>query len=63
MTAEKSAQYVLNVYPRAPFVLVKGEGMYLYDSDGQRYLDFTSGISVNALGHADPDIIADFNRP
>jgi predicted acetylornithine/succinylornithine family transaminase len=58
MIAEKSSRYVLNVYPRAPFVLVKGEGMYLYDSDGQRYLDFTSGISVNALGHADPDVIA-----
>jgi len=55
---EKTAQFVLNTYARAPFVLDHGEGMYLYDTDGNRYLDFTSGISVNALGHADPEITA-----
>lgn len=53
---DKTAQYILNTYARAPFVLEHGEGMYLYDSDGRQYLDFASGISVNALGHADPGI-------
>lgn len=53
---EKTKHYVLNTYARAPFVLERGAGMYLYDSDGKRYLDFASGISVNALGHADPEV-------
>lgn len=54
---EKTAQYVLNTYARAPFTLVRGEGMYVFDSEGNRYLDFCSGISVNALGHCDADVI------
>lgn len=58
MIPEKTARYVLNTYPRAPFVLTSGQGMYLFDSDGRRYLDFTSGISVNALGHSDPGVVA-----
>ena len=57
-TPDKTARYVLNTYARAPFVLARGEGMYLYDEDGRAYLDFSSGISVNALGHADPEIAA-----
>ena len=57
-TPDKTARYVLNTYARAPFVLARGEGMYLYDEDGKAYLDFTAGISVNALGHADPEIAA-----
>ncbi len=54
---EKTAHYVLNTYKRAPFVLERGEGMYVYDAEGRRYLDFVSGISVNALGHADAAIV------
>ena len=57
-TAEKTEQYVLHTYNRAPFTLVRGEGMYLYDAAGKRYLDFVSGISVNALGHADAGVVA-----
>ena len=57
-TAEKTEQYVLHTYNRAPFTLVRGEGMYVYDAAGKRYLDFVSGISVNALGHADAGIVA-----
>ena len=37
---------------------MRGEGVYVYDSDGHAYLDFASGISVNALGHANADITA-----
>lgn len=55
---EKTARYVLNTYARAPFVLVKGQGAVLTDSDGKTYLDFAAGISVNALGHADPELVA-----
>jgi predicted acetylornithine/succinylornithine family transaminase len=45
--------YIVGTYKRAPFVLVHGEGPYLYDSDGNQYLDWTAGIAVNALGYQD----------
>ncbi|RME10270.1 MAG: aspartate aminotransferase family protein [Ardenticatenia bacterium] len=45
--------YLAPTYKRAPFVLERGEGVYLYDTEGRRYLDFVAGIAVNALGHAD----------
>jgi len=47
---------LLGTYRRAPMELVRGEGVYLYDAEGNRYLDFTSGIAVNALGYGDPGI-------
>ncbi|GAB4574508.1 MAG: aspartate aminotransferase family protein [Anaerolineae bacterium] len=51
-------QHVLQTYPRPPFVLTHGEGVYLYDADGNRYLDLVAGIAVNALGYGDPDLAA-----
>lgn len=51
------AAYILGTYPRAPLVFERGEGVWLYDEHGKRYLDFTSGISVNNLGHAHPAIV------
>jgi predicted acetylornithine/succinylornithine family transaminase len=45
-----------NTYKRAPMEFVRGEGVELIDADGRRYLDFTSGISVNALGYGDPGL-------
>lgn len=47
----KVEKYVLHTYNRFPAVLEKGEGVYLYDSDGNKYLDFASGIAVCALGY------------
>jgi len=44
---------LLQVYKRAPIDLVRGEGIRLYDVDGREYVDFTSGIAVNALGYGD----------
>ena len=55
---EKTEQHVVHTYNRAPFTLVSGKGMVVTDSDGKQYLDFMSGISVNALGHADPELTA-----
>ncbi len=55
---EKEGRYVLGTYKRAPFVLVEAAGMTVTDSTGKRYLDFGAGIAVNALGHADPEIVA-----
>lgn len=52
------ARYVMQTYRRADVVLERGEGVYLFDTDGKRYLDFMSGIAVTALGHADPAVTA-----
>lgn len=49
---------VLYTYKRAPGEIVRGEGVYLYDAEGKRYLDFVSGIAVNALGYGDPGLVA-----
>ncbi len=45
-------------YARSPLVIVRGEGMYLWDADGKRYLDFVAGISVANLGHCPPRPVA-----
>ena len=49
-------KHVLGVYGRAPFVLERGQGSTLYDSDGRAYIDCVAGIAVNALGYADPGL-------
>ena len=48
---------VLPTYTRAPLAFVKGEGSWLTATDGSRYLDLGAGIAVNALGHANPDLV------
>jgi acetylornithine/N-succinyldiaminopimelate aminotransferase len=47
---------ILGTYKRAPMRFVRGEGMELFDHDGKAYLDFSSGIAVNALGYGDAGI-------
>ena len=49
---------VLPTYNRAPMAFVKGQGSWLEAENGSRYLDLGAGIAVNALGHANPDLIA-----
>src|SRR5437868_10621904 len=49
---------VLSTYKRSPVEMVRGEGVYLIDADGNRYLDFVSGIAVNALGYGDAGLVA-----
>jgi acetylornithine/N-succinyldiaminopimelate aminotransferase len=48
---------ILGTYKRAPMEFVRGEGVELIDADGKRYLDFSSGIAVNALGYGDAGIL------
>ncbi len=50
-------QYVVHTYNRPPFVLDRGEGMWVYDTEGRAYLDFLGGIAVNALGHCYPAVV------
>ncbi len=45
---------LMPVYPRSPVRPVRGEGVYLYGENGEKYLDFASGIAVNLLGHGHP---------
>ena len=52
----KTGDALLPNYQRAPIDLVGGEGVYLIAADGTRYLDFVSGIAVNALGYRDPGL-------
>jgi len=49
---------VLPTYARAPFAFERGEGSWLETADGRRFLDLSSGIAVNALGHAHPALVA-----
>lgn len=53
---DQEHQYVVQTYKRAPFVLVHGEGVMLYDSEGHAYMDWAAGIAVNALGYGDPEL-------
>jgi predicted acetylornithine/succinylornithine family transaminase len=50
-------EHLLQNYSRYPLVLARGKGCYAYDLEGRRYLDFITGIGVNALGHAHPRIL------
>jgi len=54
---ENGQQYVMNTYGRLPMALVKGEGVYVWDADGNRYLDFVAGLAVNSLGHCHPVVV------
>ena len=49
---------ILPTYNRAPLSFVKGDGAWLTEAGGDRYLDLGAGIAVNALGHANPDLVA-----
>jgi acetylornithine/N-succinyldiaminopimelate aminotransferase len=55
--ADLESRYLLQTYNRYPVVLARGKGVFLFDTEGNRYLDFVSGIGVNALGHAHPRIV------
>ncbi|HDG1668043.1 TPA: aspartate aminotransferase family protein [Kluyvera ascorbata] len=50
-------QWMMQVYAPAPFIPVRGEGAWLWDQEGNGYIDFAGGIAVNALGHAHPAMV------
>ncbi len=55
---ERYSRSLMNTFGTPLRVLVRGEGCYVWDADGRRYLDLLGGIAVNALGHANPELIA-----
>ncbi|MGZ8252929.1 MAG: acetylornithine transaminase [Methylophilaceae bacterium] len=52
------SQHLMNTYARQPVTFVKGEGVWLWDEQGTRYLDGLAGVAVNGLGHAHPKLVA-----
>lgn len=54
---EKANKYVANTYTRFPIVVTKGEGCWVWDMNGRRYLDFLSGIAVCNLGHVNKNVV------
>ena len=56
-TAELGEKYVMRTYSRFPLAFEKGDGMYVYDENGKKYLDFVAGIAVNSLGHNHPKLV------
>src|ERR1700756_4126688 len=52
------SDHIMAVYSRAPLAFERGEGARLYTADGEVYLDCMAGIAVNALGHANPKLVA-----
>ena len=55
---ERYAQSVMNTFGKPKLVLARGEGPYVWDADGKRYLDLLGGIAVNALGHGHPALVS-----
>jgi len=55
-TVEREASVHVSVYARQPLTLVRGEGCWVWDDAGRRYLDLVAGIAVNVLGHAHPAV-------
>ncbi len=51
------SEHLVQTYKRPPFVITRGNGVMLYDAEGNEYLDMVAGIAVNALGYADPGMI------
>jgi predicted acetylornithine/succinylornithine family transaminase len=56
--AQLEKQVLIPTYDRLPILAVRGEGCYLYDDQGKKYLDFLGGLAVNSLGYAHPEILA-----
>jgi predicted acetylornithine/succinylornithine family transaminase len=52
----RESAHVVQTYRRAPIVIARGRGSYLYDVDGREYLDLISGVGVASLGHANPEL-------
>ena len=54
---DRERRFLLPTYNRYPIALERGKGVFVYDHEGKRYLDFVAGLGVNALGHAHPRVV------
>ena len=57
------SQHLMNTYARQPISFVRGEGVWLIDAEGNRYLDALAGVAVNGLGHAHPKLVKAISEP
>jgi predicted acetylornithine/succinylornithine family transaminase len=55
-------EYLAQTYKRLPVAFERGRGIFLWDLEGRRYLDFVSGVAVSVLGHADPELCGAISR-
>lgn len=55
--AERGKNVIMNTYNRYPIAIAKGDGCYVYDTDGNKYLDFVAGIAVNSLGNNNEKLV------
>jgi predicted acetylornithine/succinylornithine family transaminase len=55
--ADLEGRFLLPTYNRYPLAIERGKGVFLFDFEGRKYLDFVAGLGVNALGHAHPRIV------
>ncbi|MDE0299355.1 MAG: aspartate aminotransferase family protein [Candidatus Poribacteria bacterium] len=55
---EMATSYIMNTYGERDLAFVRGEGPYLWDADGKKYLDFLGGLAVNGLGHCHPNVVS-----
>jgi acetylornithine aminotransferase len=62
LTFERFMSHLMNTYGRLPVTFEKGEGVWLFDNHGEKYLDALSGVAVNGLGHAHPKLIQAINQ-
>ncbi len=62
LTTEQFMSHLMNTYGRLPVTFDRGEGVWLYDQQGERYLDALSGVAVNGLGHSHPKLIEALNK-
>ena len=60
MSQATATSPLMPTYPPPPVTFVRGEGSYLWDDEGRRYLDLLSGLAVTALGHAHPAVAEAF---
>jgi predicted acetylornithine/succinylornithine family transaminase len=55
-------EYLAQTYKRLPIAFERGKGVFLWDLEGRRYVDFVSGVAVSVLGHADPELWGAISR-
>jgi acetylornithine/N-succinyldiaminopimelate aminotransferase len=55
---EKDSKYIFQTFARQPIAIARGRGTFVWDSEGRKYLDFVSGISVNIVGHCNPAVVS-----
>ena len=53
-----ASPHIMETYARLPVAFTRGEGVWLWDRDGKRYLDAVAGVAVNAIGHCHPKLVA-----